>query len=322
MLKLIKNKISYVSIFLLLFIFLIASVQITKCASVVDNEGNPQFIVNFDSSYDVSNITLNNRLLLKDTSEVNQKLSSTAQNIIESVAKDKFNSEYEISSLVLFQLYSNDTGSLVRLNDFNNLTSIEMVVGYTGDVSQMTNDAFCAIFIPLDEDLESRVLSGDYSAFDGIQNNDCVPKAITSTPSNNEQIVLTMDADSDGFVFLLSLVQNEGNMGTIILVVGIVISVVLVALILWTIRGYVLEKRRRKGALGVQDISELTNKLKDKNTNSNIDKNNKSFSKVEINKSNQSTNLSSPNLPAKPKLPTVKKNAQNQNIDSKKDENS
>ena len=348
MLKLSKSN-KFVGFFIyisvLIFMFSIC-INTTLCKSVADNEGSPRIYANFDSSFDVTNIEIDYNVLPSDANEnITSKLSAKSIEAIEKVAKNTFNSNYEVQSLILYRIYSTESGSKVRLTDFSHLQSIEITATYDGDNANTANDAYCAVFVNLTESQEENVLAGDYSIFESV-GAEYVAKSVdvTAVEGTSNELLLTIQNDNsfkDGFMFLLSMGDNENNMGTIVMVVGIVISVLLVILIIWTFRSYIVEKRRKNYAKNVQGISDLTDKLKSKNVGfSNYEKkskdnlvtNNNTTNKSLPNKPNiNATKPSSSSLPNMPKMPNVNTPAKpkpvvppkinNQNLSNQNNEN-
>ena len=303
-----KDRMLRVTLTFLMFIIFASSIcGLTLCRAVVDSETNPRFTVNFSNDYDTTGINLSYSSIAQDVDQINQLLSLSAISNIEKVEKNSFNSNYDLANLIYFTITDSNNQ---RLQDFSVVNNIEIVVEYSGENTNTSNDAFCAVFVSLEPTLESQVLSGDYSIFESV-NSECRAVSIEATAGSNG-LVLTMDAPSDGFIFLLTIGDNESNIGTIILVVGIVICVVLVVLILIAVRSYQLDKRRKRFGRQVKDLGTLESdkKLEDK-----VYKNVHTNTPVPVR--TQKATPSVPSAPSVPKMPKANKST-SQNNDSVK----
>ena len=211
----------------------------TLCRPVADSEGNPRIIVNFNNAFDESNISISYQILGQDADTLTSLMSSSAINNIQSVANDAFDKDYSVSNLIYFTLQDGN----VRFNNFEYVNNLELLLEYSG-TPNTAEDTYCAVFVSLDSVRESQVLGGDYSAFASVDE-ECTAVPINATVGTSG-LVLSMDAPSDGFVFLLTINDDGNNTGVIILVVGVIVCVVIIICLIIVFRSFLQEKRRLK----------------------------------------------------------------------------
>ena len=244
-----KDKKYFIMIVLsFLMLFFVGQTTLTQCGvvannlSIADDEVNQSFIVNFVQNYDITNTRLEYRPFTF------QKLTNEGQKQLKSIAKKEFNANYEISAFMHFKLMDLSGATPERINDFSIIRNLEIIVDIKGGQPNTANDAYCAIFVPLDSEKESRMFNdNDYSVFDNVKSIAKVENiSATTTSTNNNKLVLETDAETDGFIFIMSLGKNKNTLGTVIVVAGTIISVVLVVLLIISVRSYLIQRRRKK----------------------------------------------------------------------------
>lgn len=321
-----EKKYSFLFILSMLLIFFVGHISLTQCAVVANNasladiEPHPNFVVNFEDGYSLKNVELSYNPLY--CAPNNMCLTNEGEKHIKSITKSAFNSNYEVSAILHFKLTKNNE----RITDFTKLKSVEVIVSVEGGQANTADDAYCAVFVPLDKEKENQVLdNGDYSIFENVKN---IAKTenikATSSSVGENKLNLTMDAESDGFLFIMSIGKNKNSTGTIILISSIMISISLVVLLIFTIRSYVMQRKRKKfnrelrnlnmteGKEGKQPISAQRIKqehIKRQQMEQNFRKQSKKDSK-------------SPLIPTKPKIPTKQelKQLKNDSLEEEKTE--
>lgn len=273
----------------------------TTCNTSVSKTVYQNFRVNFVDDFDSSKVSLDFNILASNETIFNNILSSNARNNILSQTRETLNKNYKLSNLLYYSLRVNEE----RFNDYQKVKSITVILDIEGEISNIDNDEYCAMFVKFSEPIENAVLSGDYTYFEN--DFDYNIKNVNSSIVNNKMILEIDNVESDGFIILLQKDSALFNYKIIIIIVGIVISVILLILLIWAIRGYVIERRRIKYNNNAKDIEKLTNEQKNKARQMNTVINKAVENKTPEENSKQTKN---PKLPPKPALPknNIKKN--------------
>ncbi len=273
----------------------------TTCNTSVSKTVYQNFRVNFVDDFDSSKVSLDFNILASNETIFNNILSSNARNNILSQTHKELNTNYKLSNLLYYSLRVNEE----RFNDYQKVKSITVILDIEGEISNIDNDEYCAMFVKFSEPIENAVLSGDYTYFEN--DFDYNIKNVNSSISNNKMILEIDNVESDGFIILLQKDSALFNYKIIIIIVGIVISVILLILLIWAIRGYVIERRRIKYNNNAKDIEKLTNEQKNKARQMNTVINKAVENKTPEENSKQ---IKNPKLPPKPALPknNIKKN--------------
>ncbi len=223
--------------------------------------GDASFCANFNRN-DVSNIHMNYAVIAGSETEVNEKIKSSVVSKVERYAKSTFNKSYFVMGLIQFSL----TEDGAPMTDFSDLASVEMEITVSNNAKN-AKDSYRAIFVKTDSATESAIVSGSYDLLDEIdaqtfagKNVSCRENGKTSGGTN---CLLTIDADSDGFIFLMNVGNPQSSTGLIIMIVGIVLSAVLLIVILQIFRSYKREKLRiaSNGKYNASEIKEAPKQM-------------------------------------------------------------
>ncbi len=222
------------------------------------------FFVNFDRS-DVSNISVHQTVIAGNENEVNEKMPTSVVSKVEKYAKSKFGKSYFIMGLIHFSLTENG----VRMTDFSGLTNVEMEITVNGDVKNAKN-SYRAVFVKLDENTENAIKDGSYALFDSVTDKfsgKTVTCSVKGKSGEGTQCLLTIDASTDGFIFVMNVGNSKGGVGLIIMIVGIVLSLILFIVILQIFRNYKREKLRiaTTKKYDANEIKEAPKKMSDEN---------------------------------------------------------
>lgn len=314
-----KQKSAVVMAFLAMILFVISQITMTFCfvslnLGVADNEVAPNFIVNFNDGANVSGITMQYYALSQNETSSSRLLTKEAKEHIEKIAKDEFNAKYNIALVVHYSLYTND--GTTRMTDFSKMSSIETLVSIQGGQPNTSKDAYCAVFVPLDSQKEKQVLeSHDYSVFENVKDIAKV-ETIEATSSEDSKLTLKANAQTDGFLFVLTFGENKSNIGMIVMIVSIVVSIVFLVLLILSIRSYLIQRRRKKFSQEVKSMSSLAGKSVLEQFESKQPK--KAPKKASVTALKNEEGKMVPKMPVKPKAPSLKNQS---NAQTKKEEN-
>ena len=316
-----KQRTSLVMAFLAMLLFVFSQISLTFCATslkpaIVDNEIAPNFAVNFDQGVNVNSIKLEYVPLSQNEASSNSLLTKEAKEHIEKIAKDELNANYNVAIVLHYSLFTNDGAT--RMTDFSKVSSIEALVSIEGGQPNTAKDAYCAVFVPLESLQEKQVLENhDYSVFENVKDIAKV-ETINATSSSDSKLSLQMNAETDGFVFIMTFGKNTSSIGTIILVAGIVVSLILIVLLAISIRSYIIQRRRKKFNKEVKSINSLAGKSALKQFETKEKQPKKLPKKLPTpNKTGEPPKLA-PKMPVKPKMPSLNNQS---NAQTKNDEN-
>lgn len=279
----------------------------------VDDNG---FIVNF-SREDVSNIAVTHEIIASSEYDVNDKIRKSVTNRVEECAKAKFGKDCFTMGVMQYSVYENSA----RMVDFSDLSSVEIEITVSGSVKNAT-DSYYAVFVKLDETTESAIVGGNYALLESIETQNLVAQKVICSElgksNDGTKCLLTIDADSDGFIFILNVGNEKSGVGMIILVVGIALSLVLLIVIMQLFQSYKREKLRVNTHYNVDDVAKCANK--NKSMDDGMSENSGSLSEIKTQKKQamaSTETLTAPKKPkqslgnSKPKLP--KSNSENDN---------
>lgn len=271
----------------------------------VKTVGDASFCANFNRN-DVSNIHMDYAIIAGSEIEVNEKIKSSVVSKVEKYAKSAFDKSYFVMGLMQFSL----TEDGARMTDFSDLTSVEMEITVSGNAKN-AKDSYRAIFVKTDATTESAIVNGSYDLFDEIDTRTFVGKNIScrenGKTSAGTNCLLTIDADSDGFIFVMNVGNPQSSTGLIIMIVGIILSVVLLIVILQIFHSYKREKMRiaSNGKYNASEIKETPKQMTTAGGSANAASTTTASAKTTVASSTALPKKPStpPKAPAKPKLP-------------------
>lgn len=210
------------------------------------------FIVNL-SRDDVSNVTVSHDVIAMDEYDVADKISDSVTHRIEEFAQSKFGKNCFTMGIVQFVLYENDE----RMTDFSDLTSVELDITVSGSVEN-AKDSYYAVFLKLDATTEAAILEGNYTVLENIESSSFVGQRVSCRENGKSgagtHCLLTIDADSDGIIFLMNAGSEKGGMGMLIVIVGVVLSLVLLIVIAQIFHSYKREKLKVSTHYDAKDV--------------------------------------------------------------------
>lgn len=220
------------------------------------------FIVNL-SRDDVSNVTVSHEGIAKDEYDVADKITDSVNHRIEEFAQSKFGKNCFTMGIVQFALY--ESGE--RMTDFSDLTSVELDITVSGSVEN-AKDSYYAVFLKLDATTEAAVLEGNYAVLENVESSSFVGQKVSCRENGKSDAgthcLLTIDADSDGIIFLMNAGSEKGGMGMLIVIVGVVLSLVLLIVIAQIFHSYKREKLKVGTHYDAKDVKkDVSNSEKD-----------------------------------------------------------
>lgn len=190
---------------------------------------------------DDTNLSIKSNLIAESEAVINNKMSNKSIKNIEKYAETQFGNSYTVAGLVHFSVYKNS----IRMQDFSKLESIELRLQYNFKKDDVNlNELYRAVFVKLNIEDEERA-KNNLSFFDNIGTEKLVAKTV-KCEAEGEQINLNIDADSDGFVFLLVEGNRRSSIGLIIIIIGSMVSVILSIAIVAIFQNYKREKLKMK----------------------------------------------------------------------------